>query len=121
MSKKKLFVSFDAPNDRALKNIIVGKSQEAGATFKVANWSSAPDTKNSNWLKDTRFKVTRCDILLIMVGENSYRAPGIIKELEFASAKNMKIIQVKAADGDVHAVIGAGEMSELDELVDLLS
>ncbi len=121
MSKKKLFVSFDAPADRAFKNIIVGKSQEAGAKFKVANWSSTPDTKNPKWLKDTKFKVTRCDILLIMVGENSYRAPGIIKELEFAIAKNMNIIQIKAADGEVHAVNDAGELRELDELAELLS
>lgn len=121
MSKKKIFVSFDTENDGAFKNIVVGKSQEKGAKFKVANWSMKPDTKNSKWLKDIKYKVTRCDMLLVMVGQNTYRAPGVIKEVEFATNANMKIIQINAKGGDVHAVNDAGVAYSIEDLTDLLN
>lgn len=123
MSKKKIFVSFDVENDSAFKNIIVGKSQEKGAKFKVANWSMKPDTKNPKWLKEAKFKVTRCDVMVVMVGNNTYRAPGVIKEVEFATNANMKIIQINATDGEVHSVNDAGVAYDLktDDLGELLS
>ena len=122
MSKKKIFVSFDVENDSAFKNIVVGKSQEKGATFKVANWSMKPDTKNRKWLKDVKFKVTRCDIMIVMIGKNTYRAPGVIKEVEFATNANMKIVQINAAGGEVHAMNDAGVAYDLktDDLSALL-
>lgn len=122
MSKKKVFVSFDVENDNVFKNIVVGKSREDGAPFKVANWSMKPDTKNPKWLKDVKFKVTRCDVMVVMVGKNTFRAPGVIKEVEFATAANMKIIQINATGGDVHAVNDAGVAFDLktDNLSELL-
>jgi len=113
MSKKKLFVSFDVENDNVYKNIIVGKSREDGAPFKVANWSMKPDTKNPAWLKETKFKVTRCDIMIVMVGTNTFRSPGVIKEVEFATAAKMKVVQINATDGEVHALNDAGVAFEL--------
>ncbi|MCC3860513.1 TIR domain-containing protein [Pseudemcibacter aquimaris] len=123
MSKKKIFVSFDVENDSAFKNIIVGKSQEQGAKFKVANWSMKPDTKNPKWLKEAKFKVTRCDVMVVMVGENTHRAPGVIKEVEFATNANMKIIQINATDGDAHSINDAGVAYDLksDDLAELLN
>jgi hypothetical protein len=122
MSKKKVFVSFDVENDNAFKNIVVGKSREGDAPFKVANWSMKPDTKNPAWLKDTKFKVTRCDIMIVMVGNNTFRAPGVIKEVEFATAAKMKIVQINAAGGDVQAINDAGVPFDLktDDLSELL-
>ena len=122
MSKKKIFVSFDTKNDSAFKNIIVGKSQEKNAKYKVANWSMKPDAKNAKWLKDVKYKVTRCDMLVVMVGKNTYRAPGVIKEVEFATDANMKIVQINAAGGEVQAVNDAGVAYDLktDDLSELL-
>lgn len=122
MSKKKIFVSFDTENDSAFKNIIVGKSQEKNAKYKVANWSMKPDAKNAKWLKDVKYKVTRCDMLVVMVGKNTYRAPGVIKEVEFATDANMKIVQINAAGGEVQAVNDAGVAYDLktDDLSELL-
>ena len=122
MSKKKIFVSFDTENDSAFKNIIVGKSQEKNAKYKVANWSMKPDAKNAKWLKDVKYKVTRCDMLVVMVVNNTYRAPGVIKEVEFATDANMKIVQINAAGGEVQAVNDAGVAYDLktDDLSELL-
>ncbi|MDA7568305.1 hypothetical protein N8742_01230 [Emcibacteraceae bacterium] len=121
MSKKKIFVSFDTENDGAFKNIVVGKSQEKDVKFKVANWSMKPDTKNAKWLKDVKYKVTRCDMLLVMVGQNTFRAPGVIKEVEFATNANMKIIQINAKGCEVHSVNEAGVAYSIEDLTDLLN
>ncbi|MDG1707772.1 MAG: hypothetical protein P8H03_03375 [Emcibacteraceae bacterium] len=122
MSKKKVFVSYDVENDNVFKNIVVGKSREDGASFKVANWSMKPDTKNPKWLKDVKFKVTRCDIMIVMVGKNTFRVPGVIKEVEFATNAKMKIVQINATGGDVQAINDAGVPFDLkkDDLSELL-
>ena len=95
-AKKKIYISYDFHNDKDLKNEIVGKSQHKDATFKIANWSSKEDVKNPQWIKDVKFRITRCDLMLVLVGENTYRNPGVIKEVDIARGAKIKIIQVQS-------------------------
>jgi hypothetical protein len=46
-----------------------------------------------------------------MVGRNTYRAHGVLKEVKMARASNKKIVQVIGyKDGDYEAVEGAGRL-----------
>lgn len=96
MAKKKIFVSFDFEADRALKNEIVASSQKPDAAYKVSNWSMKPDEKNPKWLKEAKYRITRCDILAVLTSDNTHQAPGVIKEVEIATAANIKVIQLSA-------------------------
>ena len=94
--KKKIFISYDFKNDKELKNEIVGKSQHKDAPFKIANWSMKEDVTNPKWVKEAKFRITRCDILLVLVGENTFQSRGVLKEVAIARAAKMKVIQLQA-------------------------
>jgi hypothetical protein len=96
MVKKKLFISFDFATDRALKNEIVAASQKPDASYKVSNWSMKPDKIDPKWLKEAKYRITRCDILVVLTGKNTHQAPGVIREIIIATAVKMKIVQLSA-------------------------
>ena len=93
MVKKKIYVCFDFENDRALKNEIVAQSQKDDAPFKISNWSAKEDAKNPKWVKDAKYRITRCDMLVVLTGENTHQAPGVLKEIEIATGAKIKIVQ----------------------------
>jgi len=96
MAKKKIFVSFDFAADRALKNEMVSSSQKPDAKYKVSNWSMKPDGNDPKWLKEAKYRITRCDILAVLTGDNTHQAPGVLKEIEIAKAANIKVVQLSA-------------------------
>ncbi|MBL4601397.1 MAG: TIR domain-containing protein [Emcibacteraceae bacterium] len=122
MVKKKIFISFDFASDRALKNEIVAQSQNDGANFKIANWSMKPDTANAKWLKEAKFHITRCDILVVLVGDNTNGSVGVRKEIEIAAQTKTKIIQLLAHPQNTQ-IEGAGKAHDwtFETLNELLS
>ena len=122
MVKKKIFISSDFASDRALKNEIVAQSQNDGANFKIANWSMKPDTANAKWLKEAKFHITRCDILVVLVGDNTNGNVGVRKEIEIAAQTKTKIIQLLAHPQNTQ-IEGAGKAHDwtFETLYELLS
>lgn len=94
MIKKKIFISFNIAHDRALKNEIVAQSQMDGANFKISGWSMAPENINSKWIKEAKFRISKCDALVVLTGENTHQADGVKKEIEIANTAKIKIIQL---------------------------
>ena len=94
MSKKKIFISFDFNNDTALKNEFVGLSQKDDAPFKVANWSLNPKSIDKKWMKESKYHLSRCDMLLILVGEHTQHMPGVKKEVEIAKGLGINTAQI---------------------------
>ncbi len=94
MAKKKIYVCFDFADDCALKNEIVAQSQKDDAPFKISNWSAKEDANNPKWVKDAKYRITRCDMLVVLIGENSHQAPGVLKEIEIAMNAKIKIVQL---------------------------
>lgn len=96
MAKKKIYISYDFANDRALKNELVAASQADGANFKIANWSMKPADLNAKTLKDVKFHISKCDALVIIVGENTETSQAVKHELELAKALDKPIITLLA-------------------------
>ncbi len=94
MTKKKIFISFDANNERAMKNDIVALSQQDGAKFKIANWSLNPKNIDNKWQKETRYHLNRCDMLVVLTGEYTGSAPGVQMEIELAKSLGTKTVQI---------------------------
>lgn len=94
MAKKKIFLSLDAKNDVMMKNDIVALSQQDGAKFKIANWSLNPKNIDKKWQKETRYHLSRCDMLVILTGEFTAGTPGVQKEIEIAKNLDTKTVQI---------------------------
>ena len=109
--KKKVFVSFDFDNDKRLKDFIIGQSRMTDSPFEVIDNSLKESAPEHNWEAKANTAILRSDIVIVMVGPNTYRAQGVLKEIQMARAASKKIVQVIGyKDGAYTAVAGAGQL-----------
>ena len=54
MAKKRVFVSFDFDNDKALKVFIIGQARNPDSPFEVADHSLKEAAPEKDWLEKAR-------------------------------------------------------------------
>lgn len=93
---KRVFVSFDYDNDSGIKSFLTGQAKNSSSPFSCADWSLKEAAPQNSWVSDAEQKIKQCDILLIMLGNNTYRAQGVLKEVELAKKYGKPIAQIIA-------------------------
>ncbi|GAI79061.1 unnamed protein product, partial [marine sediment metagenome] len=91
---KRVFISFDFDNDKVLKDFMVGQSQLEDSPFEIYDWSLKESAPEEDWEDEARKKIKRSDIVLVMVGEKTYKASGVLKEVKITRDEEIKIIQM---------------------------
>jgi len=115
VAKKRVFVSFDFDNDKALKDFIVGQARNPDSPFEIIDTSLKEAFPMKTWEEKARLAIRRSDLVLVMVGLNTYRAPGVLKEVDMARAEGKSIVQVIGyRDGNYTAVPNAGRLYRWD-------
>lgn len=108
-TKKKVFVSFDFDNDETLKIFLIGQSKLEDSPFEVIDGSLKEAAPEKDWEEKAKVKIKACDIVIVMVGPKTYKASGVLKEVQMANDLDKKIIQlIGYKDGDYTRVEGAG-------------
>lgn len=109
--KKPVFVSFDFDNDKKLKDFIIGQSKLQDSPFEVSDWSMKEAAPQRNWEQSAEDRIKRVELVIVMVGPETHRAPGVLKEVEMARRNNKPIVQVIGyKDGNYTAVPNAGHL-----------
>ncbi len=109
--KRRVFVSFDFDNDRQLKDFIIGQSRLSDSPFEIADHSLKEAAPERSWEEKAQAAIIRSDIVIVMVGSNTYRASGVLKEVKMAREAGIKIVQVIGyKDGNYTAVPNAGTL-----------
>jgi hypothetical protein len=83
--KKKVFVSFDFDNDKALKDFIVGQAKLDDSPFEVIDHSLKEAAPQKDWLDKATSAIKRADVFIVMLGPNTKNAPGVLKEVKVAN------------------------------------
>lgn len=111
MAKKRVFISFDFDNDRVLKEFIIGQSKLPDSPFEVIDHSLKEAAPERDWEEKARRAINRSEIVLVMVGSNTYRASGVLKEIKMARDQEIKIVQIIGyKDGNYTPVPNAGRL-----------
>ncbi len=92
--KKKVFVSFDFDHDKTLKEFIIGQSRLPDSPFEVVDWSMKEAAPQRSWEDEARGRIKRSDVIIIMVGSSTYKAPGVLKEVRMTREANKPIYQI---------------------------
>lgn len=92
--KKKVFVSFDFDNDKTLKDFIIGQSKNPDSPFEVADWSMKEAAPQRNWEDEAKERINRSDVVIVMVGNSTHKAPGVLKEVKMARQAGKPIYQI---------------------------
>lgn len=110
MAKKRVFVSFDFDNDKALKDFLIGQSKLADSPFEVIDHSLKEAAPEKDWLDKATAAIKRSDVFIVMLGPKTRTASGVKKEVKVANdlAKTkFQIIGYKDGSED-WAVAGGG-------------
>lgn len=111
MAKKRVFVSFDFDKDKVLKDFIIGQSSLTDSPFEVIDTSLKEAAPMKTWEDKARAAIKRSDIVVVMVGPKTYKAPGVLKEVGMARNEGVTIVQVIGyKNGNYTAVPNAGRL-----------
>ncbi len=111
MAKKHVFVSFDFDNDKILKEFIIGQARLPDSPFDVIDTSLKEAAPMKTWEDKARASIRRSDLVLVMVGSKTYRAPGVLKEVQMAREEGIRIVQmIGYRDGTYTSVPNAGRL-----------
>ena len=94
MTKKRVFVSFDFDNDQSLKHLVIGQTRLPDLEFDVIDHSLKEAAPERDWIDKACRAIGRCDLVLVVVGAQTYRAPGVLKEIKMARELGIKVAQI---------------------------
>ena len=94
MAKKKVFVSFDFDNDKALKDFIIGQAKNPDSPFEVSDHSLKEAAPEKDWVEKARRAISRSDVLIVMLGPKTKKASGVLKEVKIANELKKKKFQI---------------------------
>lgn len=109
--KTRVFVSFDFDRDAKLKTFILAQAKNTDSPFEIENWSLNEPAPQKTWEAKARQRITRSDVVLVMVGAQSHKAPGVLKEVAIANELKIPVRQVIGyRDSSPKPVPGAGRL-----------
>ena len=91
---KRAFFSFDFDEDQILKTYMVGQMKLPTSPFNGADWSMKEAAPQRNWEQEAESRITRSDVVVVLVGPNTYKAPGVLKEVEITRRVGKPIVQI---------------------------
>ena len=94
MLKKKVFVSFDFDNDKALKDFVIGQAKNPDSPFDVSDHSLKEAAPEKDWVEKARRAISRSDICIVMLGPKTKKASGVLKEVKIANELKKKKFQI---------------------------
>ena len=111
MTKKRVFISFDFDNDRVLRDFMLGQARLPDSPFEVIDHSLKEAAPERNWEAKARAAIARSDIVIVMVGNDTHRAGGVLKEITMAREAGVQVVQIIGyKDGDYTPVPNAGRL-----------
>lgn len=111
MTKKKVFVSFDYDNDRHLKSTLTGQARLSDSPFSITDFSLKETQPEDKWLSKAQSAIARCDVLIVLLGNNTHKAPGVLKEVKIAKGLGKKRFQLKPQGKNFLSVPDAGDVT----------
>ena len=91
---KRAFISFDFDNDRVLKDFFVGQFKLPESPFTASDWSMKEAAPQSNWEQEAERRIRRSDIVIVLVGSETHRASGVLKEVAIARRLGKPMVQI---------------------------
>lgn len=109
--KKRVFVSFDFDNDRILRDFIIGQAKLADSPFEIVDCSLKEAAPMKDWQDKARRAIKGCGLVVVMVGQQTHQAPGVLKEVKMAREEGISIVQIIGyRNGDYKPVPDAGRL-----------
>ena len=111
MATKRAFFSFDFDEDQNLKHHMVGQMKLPTSPFEGADWSMKEAAPQQDWEQEAEDRIKRSDVVVVLVGPKTHKAPGVLKEVEITRRLGKPIVQIIGyKDTSPTAVPNAGRL-----------
>jgi len=94
MANPRAFISFDFDNDKDSKELFAGQAKNSKTPFDIQDWSSKSSLPQSQWEKEIKDKINKCNMTIVLVGTRTHSATGVVKEIGFAKDQDVPIFGV---------------------------
>ena len=108
MAKTRVFVSYDYEYDSDLKETFIAQSKLPDSPFSINDLSlseAVPD-----WQQQARKAIDSCDVFIVLLGDHSYQAQGMRREVKMARQLGKKRFQLRKRGHSPKPLEGAGEV-----------
>lgn len=112
MKKRKVnvFLSFEFGKDDDLHHNFYAQAKHC-SDYEIIDFSlNEVYHPDSQWLNKARKQITLSDILIVVLGEDTHNAPGVIKEVGEANQLKKPMFQVRPQRRTTGEVRGAGKV-----------
>lgn len=94
------FLCFDIDHDEDARSAFVAQLDGSNAV-SVDHWSTRPGTPRDDWNNLVRTNISRCDLMIVLVGAESASSDGVRHEIGFAKRSNVPFfgIYIEGATG----------------------
>jgi len=97
-SKPRAFISF-AVEDERIRDLFVGQSKHPDTPWEIADFSLHEPFANA-WKTKTRPRIKGCDVVVVLIGEQTHRAEGALWEIATAKELGVPIFGVHISKDD---------------------
>ena len=94
MAVLKIFVSFEFDKDLDLRNNFYEQAKEL-TQHRVRNFSLSEAYPDEAWKNRARNAIAQCDVVVVLIGEDTHNAAGVIVETDMARSLHKPMIQVR--------------------------
>lgn len=93
MANLNIFVSFEFDKDKDLKNDFYRQSKDL-TPHRVRDFSLNETYPDEEWKKKARSAIRKCDLVIVLVGQDTHNAPGVKTEVDIARGLKKPVFQV---------------------------
>lgn len=111
MPKKKIFISYQY-QDKDLKDHLVRQAHERDSQFSINDSSLLEEQPDDKWYAEANRRIGACDVFIVILGQNTFSAKGVLREVSMAKGLNRYRFQLKPKKraGPSLPVADAGEV-----------
>jgi hypothetical protein len=94
MSSPLAFLSFDLKQHDSERALFLQELVEKGAPFTIDDCSAEDRVPVEEWNKHVRGKIGRCQMMIVLIGNDAGASRGLTKEIEMARSCNVPFFGV---------------------------
>ena len=120
-----IFVSFEFDKDQDLQNNFYRQAKQK-TNHSVRDCSLHESYPDEVWKNKARDAISQCDVVIVLIGQDTHNAPGVIVETDMARSLRKPVVQVRPQGRPYYGLTRLGEPipwrwsrinSELDTLI----
>lgn len=102
------FISFDFDHNDPQKLYFAGQAKNSRTPFNIQDWSSKFALAQSQWESIIEDKISRCHIMIVLVGRYMASASGVAKEIAMAKRKDVPLFGVYVDSANTLSTLPVG-------------